>query len=190
MHEYIVFTIYNVQTIFVNHVYLPQSIQLIKKTLNTCLKKDFKNIKQKFRDMTNTQIFQHIIKFKLPSSIQSSPKWHKSQLQDLLIMVEEFGMPHLLKTLTADEMTSLKWHEFNNMEYIIKQIHTNMSCKDCPIECATLFHYSVNMFIYVHILNNNVILSKAKEYVICYELQHHGFVHAHIILWVQEEIFK
>jgi ATP-dependent DNA helicase PIF1 len=44
--------------------------------------------------MTNTQNFQHIIKYKLPSSIQSYPKWHKSQLQDLLTVVEEFGMPH------------------------------------------------------------------------------------------------
>jgi len=36
------------------------------------------------------KFFQHIIKYKLPLSIQSSPRWHKSQLQDLLTMVEEF----------------------------------------------------------------------------------------------------
>jgi hypothetical protein len=30
-------------------------------------------------------------------------------------------------------------------------------------------------------------LGKVKEYVIHYELQHHGFIHVHIILWVQEE---
>jgi hypothetical protein len=40
---------------------------------------------------------------------------------------------------------------------------------------------------YKHILNDNGILGKIKEYVICYELQHHGSIHAHIILWVQEE---
>jgi hypothetical protein len=70
-----------------------------------------------------TQILQHVIKYKLPSSMQSSPRLHKSQLQDLLIMVEEFCMIHFLKTLTVDEMTSLRWHKFNNMEYIVKQIH-------------------------------------------------------------------
>jgi hypothetical protein len=169
---------------------LPQSIQLIKKNLNICLEKDFKNIKQKFSHMTNTQISQHIMKYNFPSSFQSSPKWHKSQLQDLLTMIEKFGMPHFLKTLIAYEMTSLKWHEFNDMEYIIKQIHPNMSWKDYPIECVTLFHSRVNMFVYKHILNNDNILSKVKKYVIHYELQHHGFVHAHIILWVQEENFK
>jgi len=105
-------------------------------------------------------------------------------------MVEKFGMFHFLKTLIADEMTSLKWHEFNDMEYIIKKIHPNMSWKDYPIECVTLFHSCVNMFVYKHILNNNNILSKVKKYVIRYELQHHASVHAHIILWVQEENFK
>jgi len=48
-------------------------------------------------------------------------------------MVEEFCMPHFLKTLIVDEMKSLRWHEFNDMKYIVKQIHRNMSWKDCPI---------------------------------------------------------
>jgi hypothetical protein len=30
-------------------------------------------------------------------------------------------------------------------------------------------------------------LGKVRKYVIRYELQHHGFVHAHIILWVEKE---
>jgi hypothetical protein len=36
-------------------------------------------MKQKFPHMTYVQNFQHIIKYKLPSSIQSSPRWHESQ---------------------------------------------------------------------------------------------------------------
>jgi hypothetical protein len=43
---------------------------------------------------------------------------------------------------------------------------------------------------YQHILKDNGILSKIKKYVIHYELQHHGFVHAHIILWVNENGFQ
>jgi hypothetical protein len=53
---------------------LQQSIQLIKETSNTCLEIEFKNIKQKFPHMIDAQFFQHIIKYKLPSSIQSSPR--------------------------------------------------------------------------------------------------------------------
>jgi hypothetical protein len=101
-------------------------------------------------------------------------------------MVKEFGMPHCFKTLTVDEMTSTRWLEFNDIKYLVKQIHKTMSCKECTVECATLFHSHVNMFMHQHILKDNDILGKIKEYVICYELQHHGSIHAHIILWVNE----
>jgi len=61
-----------------------------------------------------------------------------------------------------------------------------MSWKDCLVECATLFHSHVDMFMHKHILNDNGILGKVKEYVIRYELKHPRFIHAHIILWVQK----
>jgi hypothetical protein len=79
-------------------------------------------------------------------------------------------MHHLKKTLSVDKMTTLRWLEYNDMEYIVKQIHPNMSWKDCLVECATLFHSHVNMFMYKHISNDNGILGKVIEYVIHYEL--------------------
>jgi len=71
------FTMYEPHLLIIYDLW--QSIQLIKETLNTCLKIEFKNINWKFPHMTNAQIFQQIIKYKIPSSIQSSPRWHKSQ---------------------------------------------------------------------------------------------------------------
>jgi hypothetical protein len=44
--------------------------------------------------MIDAEILGYIIKFKFPSSIQGSPTWYISQLEDLLKMVEEFGMLH------------------------------------------------------------------------------------------------
>jgi len=95
-------------------------------------------------------------------------------------------MLHFFITLIAEEMTSIKWLDFNDMEYFIKQIHKTMPWKDYLVECATLFHFHVNMFMHQHILKDNDILNKTKKYVICYELQHNGSIHAHIILWVNE----
>jgi hypothetical protein len=95
-------------------------------------------------------------------------------------------MPHFVKSLTANEMTSTRWPKFNDMEYLVKQIHKNMSWKDCLVECVTLFHFCVNMFMHQHVLKDNGILGEIKKYVIHYELQHRGSVHAHIILWVNE----
>ncbi len=101
--------------------------------------------------MTDIENVRNIVKYKLLSWIQGSPMWHRSQLQDLLTMVEEFGMPHFKKTLIANEMSLTRWPEFNDVEYLIKQIHKNMSWKDCPMECAILFHFHVNMFMHQHI---------------------------------------
>jgi hypothetical protein len=61
-----------------------------------------------------------------------------------------------------------------------------MSWKDCHVECGTLFHSHVDMFMHQYILNNIKILGKIKQYVIHHELQHHGSICAHIILWVHE----
>jgi hypothetical protein len=83
-------------------------------------------------------------------------------------------------------MKQSRWHEFNDMEHLVKQVLANMLWKDCHVECVTLFHSHVDMFMHQHILSDNGTLGKIKEYVICYELQHCGFVHAHIILWVDD----
>jgi hypothetical protein len=70
--------------------------------------------------MIDAQVLKHIIKFKLPSSSQGSLRWHKFQLQDLLTMVEKFGMSHFILTLIVDEMTSSRWHVCNDMEHLAK----------------------------------------------------------------------
>jgi hypothetical protein len=36
-------------------------------------------------------------------------------------MVEEFDMPHLKKNLIVDEMTSLRWHEFNKWNIMLNK---------------------------------------------------------------------
>jgi ATP-dependent DNA helicase PIF1 len=76
-----------------------QSIQLIKQTSNICLEKDVKKWKKYYPQVNDAQILQHIVKYKLSSSIQGFPWWHQSWLQDLLTMVQEFGVPHFFLTL-------------------------------------------------------------------------------------------
>ena len=43
--------------------------------------------------MNDVEVLQYVIKYNLPSFIEGSPRWHKFQLQNLLAMVEKFGMP-------------------------------------------------------------------------------------------------
>jgi hypothetical protein len=72
-------------------------------------------------------------------------------------------MPHFFLTLIANEMTQSQWHEFNDMECLVKQLHENMSQKDCLMECATLFHSCVDIFMHQYILNDDGILGKKKN---------------------------
>jgi hypothetical protein len=58
---------------------------------------------------------------------------------------------------------------------------------DYFVECATLFHSHVEMFMHQHVLIDNDILAMFLKNVIGYELQNHGSIHVHyIILWVNE----
>ena len=109
-----------------------------------------------------------------------------SHLQDLLAMVEQFGMPYFFLTLTANEMSSLRWEEVIHIEDIANTIHPSMSWKDCPVECAILFHARVQKFMHDVLLSGPKVLGTIDQYVIRYELQSRGFVHAHIILWMNQ----
>jgi hypothetical protein len=61
-----------------------------------------------------------------------------------------------LLTLTADEISSLQWEEVTNIETIAKKLENSFTWKDCPVECATLFHARVTKFM------NDIILSRGK----------------------------
>ena len=86
-----------------------------------------KQIIQQYPHMTKQDVLQHITKYNLPSSIQGTPRWHKSHLQDLLAMIENFGMPHFFLTLTAHKTSSIHWEEVTNIEDIAKTIDPSMS---------------------------------------------------------------
>lgn len=62
--------------------------------------------------------------------------------------------------------------------------------KDCPIECASLFHVHIDKFMQQYIILGAKVLNSVKEYVICYELWFHGFVHAHFIIWIENADFE
>jgi len=75
-----------------------QSLQFLEETSKTCLDKEIKQVKQQYPHMTKNDVLQHITKYNLPSSIQRTPRWPGSHLQDLFAMVKQFGMPYFFLT--------------------------------------------------------------------------------------------
>jgi hypothetical protein len=71
-----------------------QAIQLLNATKHSCLERD--------------DVLENIVKFKLPPSIPLTPRWHHTQFKKLLVMVENFGMPHFFLTLTSNETSKFE----------------------------------------------------------------------------------
>jgi len=74
--------------------------------------------------MSEEDILKQIVKYKLFANILGTPQWHKTQLQDLLCMVEHFGMPQFFLTLTVDETSFFQWKKLLTLKKLQnKYIH-------------------------------------------------------------------
>ena len=135
--------------------------------------------------MNDAKVLQHVTKYNLPSSIEGSPRWHKFQLQDLLAMVEKFGMPDFFLTFIADEASSLQWEEITHIEHIVQKIDASLTWKDCHVECASMFHARLQKNLHSYILLGPRVLGCVKEYMVRYEIQFRRLLHVHIYLWIE-----
>ena len=59
--------------------------------------------------------------------------------------------------------------------------------QDAPVEAAILFHKRIQDFMEHYILGGPRIAGRVLHYVIRYEVQERGSLHAHIILWVHKD---
>ena len=97
-------------------------------------------------------------------------------------MIDKFGMSDMFFTLTADKASSLRWEDVGDIDQIVQQIDKSMTWKDCHVECTSLFHSRVQKNLHEYILSGRCILGRVKEYVVRYEIQFRGSLHAHIML--------
>ena len=77
--------------------------------------------------------------------------------------------------------------EINEIESIIEIINTRMTWRFHLVECAMLSYYQLKMFMQNHILNTFDLLKWVKHNVIRYDMQNHGSLHAHIMLWIHRD---
>jgi hypothetical protein len=97
----IMFTLYPRYLLLMYQV--QQAIQLLNATKHLCLKRNVQKLKHQHPQWSEIDVLKNIMKFKLPPSIPLTPQWHHTQFKKLLVMVENFGMPHFFLTLTSDE---------------------------------------------------------------------------------------
>ncbi len=77
---------------------------------------DVLRYKQQHPNSTEAEMFEHLAKYKVPGDFSGSPSWHRNALKDLQCIVQHYGMPSLFLTLTADEVSDMRFTEVKNME--------------------------------------------------------------------------
>ncbi|EFJ52086.1 hypothetical protein VOLCADRAFT_103093 [Volvox carteri f. nagariensis] len=125
----------------------------------------------------------HILKHKLPATLPNTPAWHRSNLQDLLCMVDRFGMPSFFLTLTTDEVSATRWPEVQSLEQKLQDFCAGFTWQDAPAENAFIAHKRVQSFMTdvlkagrgaVHTnAEFNVLLAEARKYRDEFLEQHH-----------------
>jgi hypothetical protein len=168
---------------------LRQAYLLASATPRAFLERDLVQYKARHPGCTDEDAIAHVLKFSIPSSLSGSPAWHRKNLADLLQMVKDLGMPAFFLTLTADESSEMKWSEITNLESFMQQFNASFTYADAPVECTKHFVSRVQRFMKDFILNNagsHKVLGDVDHYLLRYECQHRGSLHAHIILWCDE----
>jgi hypothetical protein len=64
-------------------------------------------------DANTETAMKHIMKYRVPADFVGSPSWHRKMFNDLLAMVNHFGMPHFFLTLTCADKAKdgYQWDE-------------------------------------------------------------------------------
>jgi hypothetical protein len=103
--------------------------------------------------------------------------------------VHHRGMPSAFLTLTADEVSPTRWDEVDDLEEFLEKFGRGLEWHDAPVENARLFHLRVTEFLDRFVLGDtesSSLLGNVPHYLIRYEVQHRGSLHAHIVLWLSD----
>ena len=98
-----------------------QCDQLHRSCKESVLEKDLTRYRKLHPHCTDEAAFRNAMKHIIPSSMPGSPGWHYQNLQDLFAMTEKNGLPDVFWTVTADEVSHLKWASIRDLEVLVKK---------------------------------------------------------------------
>ncbi|KAG2482459.1 hypothetical protein HYH03_018605 [Edaphochlamys debaryana] len=171
---------------------LRQATMMRSSYIESVLESAVTEYKAKHPEASDQEVVHHVIKHKLPETLPNTPAWHRKNLQDLLCLVDRWGMPSLFLTLTADEVSDTRWPEVQNINEKLQDFCSGFTWKDAPAENAYLFHCRCKAFMHEVLQAARVEgkpgpLGRVTHWVSRYEVQNRHSVHAHIILWLHPD---
>jgi hypothetical protein len=136
-----------------------QAIQLLNATKHLCLERNVQRLKLQHPQWSKIDVFRNVIKFKLPPFIPLTLQWHHTQFKKLLVMVENFGMPHFFLTLSSNGTSNLGWNEIEDIENLAMFFNNTFSWKDCLVECVALFCVRLQAFMSTYVFGGESIIN-------------------------------
>ena len=91
-------------------------------------------------EASEADAYHHVHKQVVPKSVSGSPSWYRNQLNNLIAITNRYGLPSFFLTLTADEVSEIKWEEVEEAEHIATCVDGELKWTDLPVEMALLFH--------------------------------------------------
>ena len=180
---------FSLQTAFpqyVFHLYQISKALSFKNSVQVCLDQEYSSFLRSNPHASQQEVFNNMLKDKLPPQLNGSPAFFKAQLKNLQAMVRQYGMPTLFLTLTADEVSATKWTECSQAQALFSEVlNKPVSAYDMPVENARIFMHRFDNFMKDYILGGSRILGEVQQFVHRFELQGRGSLHAHCMLWMQ-----
>ena len=168
------------------------AVRLTLASTDVVFDRDILRYMREHAEATEQDALRYVLRHSVPSTIPGSPAWHSRNYSKLLAMLREYGQPSFFLTLVADEKESsaTRFEEIDVLEAIMESCY-GKGCgsrwNHIPAFCCRLWHQRHWMHLENHILGGEEIYGKVLHYFIRYEHQRRGSLHAHIILWVEEE---
>lgn len=158
---------------------LKKTSLLLKDQKEGAFEKDLKARRLQNPEENMEESYRSLMRHSVQRQVTHSPKYWKDQYDDLLALVDAYGVPQFFLTLTADDCSQLRWEEYGSIEAFAKRFNASATVADAPLESAALFCHRTEKF--MELLTSKLgstMLGKVLRYVIRYEMQGREAVHA------------
>lgn len=174
---------------------------LAQHTTDAVLQASVTSYKREHPDADDDEVMQHVLKHTVPACMPGSPAFYRTNLLDLLQLVEQWGMPSFFLTLTADEGSDMCWPEMQDLTTFLHKFNSSFTFQNAPVECTAHFLKRLDDFMDTYILckpknHGHTDVAPGTECGLCGRVLHHvvrletqgrGSLHAHIMLWVHPD---
>eukprot|EP00878_Enallax_costatus_P004226 GHUV01004456.1.p1 GENE.GHUV01004456.1~~GHUV01004456.1.p1 ORF type:complete len:430 (+),score=72.93 GHUV01004456.1:559-1848(+) len=182
------FTLVQEYLLVMIHIYMVH--QILGQVNESALADALRRVREQHPKLSDKEVFRRVVRKLAPPAITGTPNYYRQNLHELLVYALAKAMPHLFVTLTADELSELKWECVRDLEASLEPcLLPGMTWQDVPTECARLFHDRMMHLLHEHILrpDGSGMFGRVQGYMLRYESQTRASLHRHMLNWLHPD---